>query len=130
MTLVFGAVLISSCAFVAFAAAAPPGKELAVVELSDKTLLVKTVLQGKYIFVHDDSKMGKTEACFYVYEYAQDQAGQPDPRPDKLVVSFHCQPVQHDKATAIVLTYGMTASGMFELREIQFSGSTEGHRVP
>ena len=109
---------------------APPAKEMAVVNLEDKTHLGKTVLQGKYIFVHDDSRMAKDEACFYVYEYTENEMGQPEARPEKLVVSFHCEPVAHPKASQIVLTYGMTAAGQFQLREIQFAGSTEGHRVP
>jgi len=46
------------------------------------------------------------------------------------VVSFHCEPVAHPKAGQIVLTYGMTTAGEFQLREIQFAGSTEGHRIP
>lgn len=112
------------------AAASPTGKEMAVVDLQDKTHLAKTVLQGKYIFVHDDSRMAKDEACFYVYEYAQNETGEPEARPEKLVVSFHCEPVAHPKASQIVLTYGMTTAGQFQLREIQFAGSTEGHRVP
>ena len=110
--------------------AAPPGKEMAVVDLQDKTHLGKTVLQGKYIFVHDDSRMGKDEPCFYVYEYTENETGQPEARPEKLVVSFHCEPVAHPKAGQIVLTYGMTTAGQFQLREIQFAGSTEGHRIP
>ena len=130
MTSALGALMIAASLLVGAGGAAPPAKETAVVDIPDKTLLVKAVLQGKYIFVHDDSKMAKGEDCFYVYEYSQDSTGQPDARPDKLVVSFHCQPVQRDKSTQIVMTYGMTSSGMFELREIQFAGSTEGHRVP
>jgi hypothetical protein len=111
-------------------AAAPPGKEMAVVDLQDKTYLGKTALQGKYIFVHDDSGMAKGEACFYVYEYSQNETGRPEVRPDKLVVSFHCEPVTHPEARQMVLTYGMTTAGQLQLREIQFAGSTEGHRVP
>jgi hypothetical protein len=110
--------------------AAPPGKDISVVDLPDKTRVVKTVLQGKYIFIHDDEKMAKGEPCFYIYEYSSDAAGQPEARPDKLVVSFHCEPVKREKATHIVLTYGMVNPELFELREIQFTGSTEGHRVP
>jgi len=110
--------------------AAPPAKEIAVVDLQDKTHLGKTVLQGKYIFVHDDSRMAKDEACLYVYEYAENAMGQPEALPEKLVVSFHCEPVTHPRASQIVLTYGMTTAGQFQLREIQFAGSTEGHRVP
>jgi hypothetical protein len=128
LSLIIVGILIGASA--RYAAAAPPAKEMAVVDLQEKTHLGKTVLQGKYIFVHDDSRMAKDEACFYVYEYAENGMGQPEALPEKLVVSFHCEPVAHPEARQIVLTYGMTASGQFQLREIQFAGSTEGHRVP
>lgn len=131
ISLIFGAMTMIVSAPGSFAiAAAPPGKEMAVVDIPDKTTLVKATLQGKYILVHDDEKMARGEPCFYVYEYSQDAAGQPELKADKLVVSFHCEPVQRGKASHIVLTYGMTSGGLFELREIQFASSTEGHRVP
>jgi len=79
--------------------------------------------------VHDDQKMAKGEPCFYVYEYSEDVGGQPELKPDKLIVSFHCEPIQREKATHLVLTTGMASATLFELREIQFSGSSEGHRV-
>ena len=113
--------------------AAPPrkdGKDISVVDIPDETRVVKTVLQGKYIFFHDDEKMAKGEDCFYIYEYSADAAGQPLMTKDKLVVSFHCQPVKREKARDIILTYRMVNAELFELREVQFSGSDEGHRVP
>jgi hypothetical protein len=130
VTLVLSATAMIVSAFASFATAAPPGKEMSVANIPDKTKLLKTTLQGKYIFVHDDSKMAKGEPCFYVYEYSEDQAGQPEAKPEKLVASFHCQPVERPKAAQVVLTYGMLSPELFELREIQFPGSTEGHRVP
>lgn len=119
-----------SGALASIAIAAPPQRELEVANIPDKTKLLKATLQGKYIFVHDDSKMAQGEPCLYVYEYSEDQSGQPVVNPEKLVVSFHCQRVQRQKATEIVLTYGMLSPDLFELREIQFPGRTEGHRVP
>ena len=110
--------------------ASPPEKEIAVVNIPDKTKLLKATLLGKYIFVHDSSKMSTNAPCFYVYEYSEDQSGKPEVKPEKLVVSFHCSPVERSKPDQIVLTYGMLAPDLFELREIQFAGSTEGHRVP
>jgi len=109
-----------------------PKQELAVVDLTDKTKFVKEILQGKYIFVHDEARMAKGEACFYVYKYATDAAGKPDPRKDNLVLSFHCQHVDHAKAAQIVLTYTMVPDmpDGFEIREVQFAGSAVGHRVP
>ena len=90
--------------------AAPPGKEMAVVDLQDKTHLGKTVLQGKYIFVHDDSRMAKDEACFYVYEYAAKRDGaSPKRGPRSWWSHFTVSAVTHPQASQIVLTYGMTA---------------------
>ncbi len=130
MILILGATTLIVSALASFATAAPPGKDIEVANIPDKTKLLKATLQGKYIFVHDEAKMAKGEPCLYVYEYAEDQAGRPEVKPEKLVVSFHCQPIQRDKVTQIVLTYGMLSPDLFELREIQFPGSTEGHRVP
>jgi hypothetical protein len=130
MTLILGATVLTMSGLASFAVAAPPGKEIEVASIPDKTKLMKATLQGKYIFVHDDTKMAKGEPCLYVYEYSEDQAGRPELKSDKLVVSFHCLPIQRDKATKFVLTYGMLSSDLFELREIQFAGSTEAHRVP
>jgi len=110
--------------------AAPPEKEMAVVNITDKTKLLKATLLGRYIFVHDNSKMTKDAPCFYVYEYSEDPSGKPEVKPEKLVLSFHCLPIERSKPDQIVLTYGMLSPDLFELREIQFAGSTEGHRVP
>ena len=130
ISLIFSALALIVGAQALRAYAAPPGKDTSVVNLPDKTRVMKTILQGKYIFVHDDEKLASGASCFYIYEYSADAAGQPEARPDKLVVSFHCQPIQRERATHIVLTYGMVNPELFELREIQFIGSTEGHRVP
>ena len=110
--------------------AAPPGKDMAVVDIPEKTMLVKTALLGKYIFVHDDEKMASGEPCFYIYEYSENQAGKPEALPDKLVLSFHCQPIARPKARQLITTVQMGRNGDFELHEIQFAGTTEGHRVP
>lgn len=130
MTLILGATTAIVSALGSFATAAPPGKDISVANIPDKTKLLKATLQGKYIFVHDEERMAKGEDCLYVYEYSEDQAGRPEVKPEKLVVSFHCQRVQREKATQIVLTYGMLSPDLLELREIQFPGSADGHRVP
>jgi len=130
MALLLSATAMIVGAFASFVTAAPPGKEMAVVDIPDKTLLLRTTLLGRYIFVHDDSKMAKGEPCLYVYEYSEDQAGQPEVKPEKLVLSFHCLPVERPKSDQMVLTYGMATADLIALREIQFAGSVEGHRVP
>ena len=115
-----------------FALAAPADSDMAVavVDIPDKTKLVKSELLGKYIFIHDDAKMARGEACLYVYRYRVDPNGKPEAKPENLVVSFHCEPIERPKANETVLTYGVTDIGSLELREIQFTGSSKGHRVP
>jgi hypothetical protein len=130
ITFTLGAVALVVGALASLVPAAPPVREMAVVDIPDKTRLLKAELLGKYIFIHDDAKMSKGEPCFYVYQYSQDQSGKPEAKPENLVLSFHCLPVQRPKAVQVVLTYGVTAEGLFELREIQFADSVEGHRVP
>jgi hypothetical protein len=75
-------------ALASFAAAAPPDRDIAVANIPDKTKLLKATLQGKYIFVHDDSMMAKGEPCLYIYEYRR-PGRKPEVKPEKLVVSFH-----------------------------------------
>jgi len=98
-----------------------PKQERANVEFTQTVKLVDVLLKGDYLFVHDEERMAKGEDCTYVY----DAAG-------KLVVSFHCTPVDRPKAESFrVVTSRMNlAYGPPEITEIQFAGSTEAHRVP
>jgi hypothetical protein len=99
-------------------------KEHAVVELTDKTKLGGEILLGKYYFEHDDGRMARGEPCMYVYSYE-------GAKPGKLVVSFHCTPVERPKARAVIVSVSMTNSpDLYLLTEIQFAGSTKGHAVP
>jgi len=102
----------------------PATKDAAVVEFTDKTKLGGEILFGTYYFEHDDSRMARGEPCMYVYKYEQDKAG-------KLVVSFHCTPVDRPKARDVIVSLAMSNSpDVFLLTEIQFKGSTKGHLVP
>jgi len=75
ISLIFGAMTMIAGALGSLATAAAPAKEMAVVDIPDKTKVLKATLQGKYIFVHDDEKMARGESCFYIYEFSQDPAG-------------------------------------------------------
>jgi hypothetical protein len=60
----------------------------------------------------------------YVYSYESSNPG-------KLIVSFHCTPVERPKVRETVVSVAMTrASDVVQLTEIQFGGSTKGHLVP
>jgi hypothetical protein len=100
-------------------------KETAVVQFFDKIEVAKTLLEkGKYVFEHDDGRMARGEPCMYVYSYTDGKA-------DKLLVTFHCKPVERKLATATVTNEEMTKEpGVFRLLEVQFAGSTKGHIVP
>ena len=100
------------------------GTESAVVEFTDKTKLGTELLLGQYYFEHDDRRMARGEPCMHVYGYEEG-------KPGKLVVSFHCKPVERPIARDLVVTVSMTKQAdVFELKEIQFKGSKKGHLVP
>jgi hypothetical protein len=88
------------------------------VEFTETVKLKDVMLRGEYLFVHDDEKMAKGLDCTYVY----DPAG-------KLLVSFHCEPVEREKANQFKVMV-TTMGNVLELEEYQFAGSTEAHRVP
>ncbi|HET8671061.1 MAG TPA: hypothetical protein VFM05_10665 [Candidatus Saccharimonadales bacterium] len=98
-------------------------KQSALAHFDRAVVLHGVTLKGEYLFVHDDAAMQRGEACTYVYEGNA-------PSPKKLVVSFHCVPVQRGKAKNFILRSVQTSAGIFELQEFQFAGDTEGHAVP
>lgn len=99
------------------------GKQRAVTNFTQPVVLRGVTLKGEYLFVHDDAAMQRGEACTYVYEGNA-------PIPKKLVVSFHCVPVQRAKAKNFILRSVVTSTGITELQEYQFAGDTEAHAVP
>jgi hypothetical protein len=96
--------------------------ESAVVEFNDTVRLLNVFLKGRYLIVHDDSKMAAGEPCLSVYE-GRDQ--------DRLVVAFHCIPVERPKADHFrVVATPRSWFAIPEVLEIQFAGSTKAHKVP
>jgi uncharacterized cupredoxin-like copper-binding protein len=94
--------------------------ERATIEFTQTVKLLNVVLKGEYLVVHDEAMMAKGENCTYVYD-----------RSGKLVVSFHCTPVERPKSDRFrVVTRRLDPSGLSEVVEIQFAGSTEAHLVP
>jgi hypothetical protein len=81
-----------------------------------------TLTPGEYLFLHDDAAMNRGEACTYVYKGTA-------PIPSKLVVSFHCVPIERAKAARFMFRSTETA-GVIEVLEFQFAGDTESHAVP
>ena len=119
--LLFAVTLSSSSAVVSKAANAK--KQKAVTQFSDPVSLQGILLKGEYLFVHDDAAMARGEACTFVYKGNAEIAS-------KLVVSFHCTPVQRQKVGGFVVRTEQVSPGVNELREFQFGGETEAHAVP
>jgi hypothetical protein len=98
-------------------------KERAVMSFNQPVNLMGFTLKGEYLFVHDDAAMARGEVCTFVYKGVAE-------KPDKLVVSFHCTPVARAKVTSFTVRTLVISPELNELREFQFSGSTESHLVP
>ena len=113
------ALIVTIGAFAVNSKAEAKNNERATIEFIQPVKLLSVILKGEYLVVHDDALMAKGEDCTYVY----DRAG-------KLVVSFHCTPVERQKSNRFrVVTRRIDPSGISEVIEIQFAGSTEAHQV-
>jgi hypothetical protein len=114
------ALMIAVGAFAAHARAEAKNNDRATVEFTQTVKLLNVVLKGEYLVVHDEALMAKGEACTYLYD-----------RKGNLVVSFHCTPVERPKADRFrVVTRRLDPSGLSEIIEIQFAGTTEAHQLP
>jgi hypothetical protein len=98
-------------------------QERAVMKFNQPVKLMGLTLKGEYLFVHDDAAMARGEACTFVYKGVAEI-------PDKLVVAFHCTPVERARVANFTVRTLLSPSGENELREFQFAGSTESHLVP
>lgn len=122
LSVVLCALILGSVSFNSSAASVSQ-KQKAVVTFNTPVTVQGVVLQGKFLFVHDDAAMARGESCTFIYRGQVEVA-------DKLVASFHCIPVFRAKANHFVFRSVETASGIAELREYQFDGDTEAHAVP
>ena len=117
------AVALSSSSAVVSKASNPSKKQRAIAQFNDPVRLQGVLLKGEYLFVHDDAAMARGEACTFIYKGDAEIAS-------KLVVSFHCTPVQRHKVSGFVVRTEQVSPGVNELREFQFGGETEAHAVP
>ena len=105
----------------------PSEIQKATVEFTEPVKLLGAILKGSYLFLHDEGKMSRGEPCTWVY--GRGETG----KFDKLVLSFHCIPVERDKPAEQfkVLIVGVNSPFTVpEVIEYRFAGSTEGHKVP
>jgi len=116
------AVAFSSSTAVTSKASPGARKQKSVVQFNEPVRLMGVTLKGTYLFVHDDALMAAGQACTFVYKGEADISS-------KLVVSFHCTPVQRQKVDSFVVRTELIG-GINELREYQFPGETESHMAP
>lgn len=120
-TTMLAAFVITIGMFAAQAATEAKKQDRATVQFTEPVKLLNVILKGQYLFVHDEEKMAAGQDCTFVY----DTAG-------KLIVSFHCIPVERTKARGfrVVSARVGTSNGPMEMKEYQFAGSTEAHQIP
>jgi hypothetical protein len=92
-------------------------------KFNEPVTLMGVTLKGEYLFLHDDEAMARGEACTYVYE---GQAAVTN----KLVASFHCRPAIRTQVQHFTVRTVLNPTGQYELKEYQFAGNVEAHRVP
>lgn len=98
-------------------------KRKGTIQFNDVVLLQSVPLKGEYLFVHDDAAMARGEACTRVYKGNAEISS-------KLVVSFHCVPVERARSTYFVVLTKQVTLGVQEVTAYQFKGDTEAHGVP
>src|SRR5690349_14261692 len=120
------AVALFVAASVAASGDAPARRQWAAVYLDQPTLIGSTFVQGPVVFVHDDGKMARGEACTSVHLF------EPGIGPTEEIASFHCVPVRRPLAHRFTITTRPNTEYGFGcvLTEYQFAGDTEGHGVP
>ena len=104
----------------------PPEIQKAVVQFTEPVKLLGAILKGEYL-LHDEGKMSRGEPCTWVY--GRGETG----KFDRLVVSFHCIPVERDQPALqfkVIITGVASPFTLPEVVEYRFAGSTEGHQVP
>src|SRR5688500_3031391 len=101
---------------------APPSRHTAEVWFHRPVLVVRSILQGRYVIEHDNNRMARGEPCTHIYAY--------DDR-TKPVAAFHCTHLERDRADQnLVVLYTMSDGKMQRLAEFQFAGETAAHGYP
>ena len=98
-------------------------KQKATIQFNQVVILQGVPLKGEYLFLHDDMAMTRGEACTRVYKGNAEV-------PSKLVVAFHCVPLDRTKTAHFIVRTNQDVPGVDEVTEYQFKGETEAHGVP
>lgn len=105
------------------AASAVAARKSAEFQFDRPTLIAGVQVEGGVIFVHDDDKMAKGEACTAVYRSERGRRG-------KMLVEFMCQPVARAAVPHFRVRCRTLSASQDRLTEYQFQGEVEAHGVP
>lgn len=99
-------------------------KQSATINFDQQYRLKGALLFGEYLVVHDDDAKTRGEDCVFFYKVKADGT-------KTLAASYHCKAVKRAKAEKFeVKAFRRNAPwSIADIEEIQFAGSTEGHRV-
>jgi len=123
--LLFGALILMvglAAGSVAAGGGAAPAVKWAVVNLSQPTMIAGTLVVGPVMFMHDDAKMARGEACTSVHRFWPTGAAEQ-------IVAFHCKPRWVHAPGKFTASVKDTA-GTRTLTEYQFADDAEAHGVP
>jgi hypothetical protein len=120
---IFATLILSSVPTPPQVEAADPKKETGVMKFRVPVRVIGIILEGDYLFVHDDAMSARGEACTSIYELGGG---------NKPLITFHCVRVQRPKANSFIVRTELVSTEplLYELKEIQFAGSTDAHQVP
>ena len=95
----------------------------AVVSVDEPVRLQGVVLHGRYLFLHHNGMMEHGRPCRFIYTLDAPNEG-------ARVLAYHCEAVVRQRSLEFKLVLRNIPGDVPEVTEVQFAGTSEGHRVP
>ena len=95
----------------------------AVVSVEQPVRLLGVVLHGRYLFLHHNGMMQHGRPCMFIYTLDSPNEG-------ARVLAYHCEAVVRPRALEFKLALRNIPGDMPEVTEVQFAGTSEGHKAP
>ena len=96
--------------------------EVAWVSFQNAMKVSDVLLKGEFLIVHDDDMAAIGAPCLSIYRVREGEIGD-------LVLSVRCTRVKRTETNRLKLVTQVLQPGIYDLREIQFPGSPDGHRL-
>ena len=122
--IIFGVLLLTAIGALVARTAAESNVKWALVNLTEPTLIAGKLVSGPVVFVHDDGKMVRGEACTTVHRFS------PVKGVGEEIVAFHCKASLSEAPAKFTTTTNREVPGPRTLTAYQFAGDAEAHGVP